>query len=89
MIKYNANSADIKTNEAVTEVNDMMVGEFARHYTQPVFRDFTPDMADVDLMNIMLLIKAYVYTGSIEVKKWYPRWKWTKAIAMSDCNDIW
>jgi len=69
-----------KTTVAVKYANKYFTDEheFYRHYMNV---DFQPDMSDVKLHEVIYLMGKYMQNESIEVIKWYPKWRWTKAIA--------
>jgi hypothetical protein len=88
MINYNENNEGMRTATAVKYANKYLAQghPFYDHYTSPQFVGFNPDMADTNLMNIILLMSGYVVSGQIEVKHWKPWNRWTKAIAMTNLN---
>jgi len=70
-------------NEILSEESNFM-----KHYTKPEFEEFTPDMSDTTLLNIMLFMISYLKILEINVYKWFPKWRWTKAIAYTGGKDI-
>ncbi len=90
MINYNENNEGIRTATAVKYANKYFSHghDFYDHYTSPSFVGFTPDMADTNLMNIVLLMSGYIVSGQIAVKHWKPWNRWTKAIAMTKGKSI-
>ena len=80
----------MRTATAVKYANKYLVQghPFYDHYTSPQFVGFKPDMADTNLMNIILLMSGYIVSGQIAVKHWKPWNRWTKAIAMTKGKSI-
>lgn len=54
--------------------------DFYQHYMNI---DFKPDMSDLKLHEIIFLMATYMFMNEVEVVKWYPKWRWTKAIGMT------
>lgn len=89
-IQYKQDNSGLRTDRAVEVVNRMFAteGEFSKHYASQVFFDVVPDMADIPLGNIILIMKAHLMTNRIQVVHWKPFFRWTKAIAMTKGKDI-
>lgn len=89
-IRYSEDNSGLRTSAAVERVNSMFSinGVFSKHYASQKFHDFIPDMANTSLANIVLLMKAHLEAGSIEVKHWKPFNRWTRAIAMTRGKSI-